>query len=93
MPYPVKDIADCLEKKFGFERRQGDHLFFERVFPNGCVRTKVSHGRHETSRALDAQMARQLRVTTSHFRGMISCSVSNEDYEVLIAAHATLHSR
>jgi hypothetical protein len=85
MPFSTKDIAYCLEHKFGFVRRQGNHVFLERLFPNGRVRTKVSHGRHETSRQLDSAMAKQLRVTTACFRGMISCSVSNEDYERHIA--------
>lgn len=86
MPLRSSDIASKLTGKFHFERRQGHHTFFERRFPGGkTVRTKVSHNRQEVGGDLEGLMAKQLMVGIGCFRGMISCSVSNEEYEQIVA--------
>ncbi len=82
MPLHSRDVAAKLIDKFHFALHEGDHLFFVRELAGGKrLRTKVSHGRHELSAQLEAEMARQLRVPVPFFRLMISCTRSNEDFE------------
>lgn len=51
-----------------------------RLINGPTIRTKVSHGTGELSKALEGAIARQLKVRTTFFRGMMDCHNSYEDY-------------
>jgi len=90
MPLRNTEIGRCLVAKFGFECKVGDHWFYERRFANGItVRTKVSHSRYETDASLEALMAKQLHVDRKTLIGMVSCTVSAEQYEELLGSGST----
>ena len=84
MPLRPNVVINTLTNKFHFEPARGrsdDHRWFELKLPDlPPIVTKVSHGRGEISLKIESMMARQLRVRTTFFRGMVDCTNSNENY-------------
>jgi hypothetical protein len=84
MPYKPREIKKTLKNKFGFGPAKGhsdDHSWYELCLPGlPSILTKVSHGKKEVGRKLEGKIARQLRVRTPYFRGMVGCTHSYEDY-------------
>ena len=84
MGLKYRDLESLLQSKFRFvraEHHESGHRWYELQIPDGpTVRTKVSHGTGELSKSLEGAIARQLRVRTTFFRGMMDCHNSYEDY-------------
>jgi len=85
MPYKPRDIEHTLQYKFGFtpaKQRSTDHRWYELQFPGlPVIATKVSHGKKEIVPAIEAKIARQLRVRRPFFMGMVRCDHELDDYE------------
>jgi len=84
MPYKPKEVEGKLRDKFGFSPAKGhslDHHWFELQLSGlPPILTKVSHSRREIGPKLEGMIARQLRVRTPYFRGMVDCTNSRADY-------------
>jgi len=84
MPYKPKEVERKLRHKFAFspaKEHSVDHHWFELELPGlPAILTKVSHNRREIGAKLEGKIARQLRVRTPYFRGMINCTNSRSDY-------------
>ena len=84
MSYKPKEVEGKLGDKFGFSPAKGhssDHRWFELQLPGlPPILTKVSHSRKEIGPKLQGKIARQLRVRTRYFRGMIKCTNTRKDY-------------
>jgi hypothetical protein len=84
MPFKPDVIEKTLLHKFGFqpaENHEIGHRWVELQLPNlPNILTRVSHNRKDIGVKLEGKIARQLRVRTVFFRGMISCTNSQEDY-------------
>lgn len=84
MPLKPRELEDLLQTKFGFspaQDRAPDHRWYELQLPElPCILTKVSHNKKEIHSNLESKIARQLRVRTPYFKGMVSCTNSREDY-------------
>ena len=84
MPYKPKEVERKLRDKFAFSvaKEHGfDHRWFElKLSGLPAILTKVSHNRKEIGANLEGKIARQLRVRTRYFRGMIDCTNTREDY-------------
>ena len=84
MPYKPKEVERKLRDKFAFSPAEGhslDHRWFElQLLGLPVILTKVSHSRKEIGTNLERMIARQLRVRTRYFRGMINCTNTREDY-------------
>ena len=85
MPIKTRELESKLQKKFGFspsETHSKDHRWYELKIPGlPLILTKVSHGISEISSGLESRIARQLRVRTTFFRGMIECSNNSDSYQ------------
>lgn len=84
MPYKPKEVERKLRDKFAFsvaKEHSLDHRWVELQLPRlPAILTKVSHNRKEIGANLEGKIARQLRVRTRYFRGMIDCTNTREDY-------------
>lgn len=84
MPYKPREIERILRNKFGFDPAEGhsaDHIWYElHLLDLPPILTKVSHSKKDIGRKLEGKIARQLRVRTSYFRGMVDCTHNCEDY-------------
>ncbi len=84
MPWKRRKIEGLLTGKFGFsetDHHSSDHRWYELQLPNvAVVCTKFSHSLKEIGRPLEGKIAKQLRVKTSYFREMMSCSQKRVDY-------------
>jgi hypothetical protein len=84
MPYKPREIENRLQNKFGFtpaREHSSDHHWYELRLPGlPPILTKVSHQKADVGKAVESQMARQLRVRTPYFRGMMDCTRTREDY-------------
>lgn len=82
MTYRPREVESCLQSKFGFNRDNRDHRFYILELPNlPPIRTKVSHSRKPIPPQILSLIARQLRVRTPYFRGMINCTNNLDDYQ------------
>ncbi len=79
-----KEVESKLQNKFGFQpalHHSEDHRWYELQLPNlPPILTKVSHQRNDLSPNIEGKIARQLRVRKIIFKGMIDCTVGQEDY-------------
>lgn len=80
----VRDVTSSLVKK-GFERSEGDHVFFT-YYRTGdqkktAVFTKVSHGEVEVDDFLLGKMAQQCKLTKADFLALVDCPMARADYE------------
>jgi hypothetical protein len=80
---------DLIEKKLGLETRDTTHHHAWFVHNGVTVaRTKRSHG---NSKYLPADLIRkQLHVTKDVFAGLISCTVSKDDYIGILTAQGII---
>lgn len=83
-----KKVVETALGKKGFEVGQGDHHWFFYRTKDGMkttVRTKTSHGStKDLGDGLLGEMARQLKVGKPQFLELIDCTLSREDYEMLL---------
>ncbi len=87
MPYENRFVERRLLGKFHFREVKGkdDHRWVEVTIPDGpSIRTRISHGRDTVQGDLESRMAKQLKVTTHYFRGMMDCINSCEDYYQMV---------
>lgn len=79
-----RTLSRSLRRK-GFTQRSGHHTFFHYKTVDGqstSIFTKLSHGaREQLSDGLVADIARQLRLSKRDLEALVSCSLSQEDYE------------
>ena len=85
MPHKPREIESILKNKFHFIPTEGhspDHRWYEIRLPDlPPILTKISHSKkRDIGRKLEGKIARQLRVRTAYFRGMVDCTHSCEDY-------------
>ena len=83
-------MESSLEAK-GFRRRESHHTYFVYYTAGGAktlIRTKTSHGRGgaDIPGHLLARMARQCKLRTADFRGLVECTLSQQGYENLLGA-------
>lgn len=88
MPLKRTDIHDALLKK-GFELGASHHSFFNYRTTKGLkssIKTKTSHGtaHKEIADNLVSAMARQCKITNGQFKDLVSCKLSQIDYEKLL---------
>lgn len=89
MALQKRKVVSSLTKK-GFEKDdEGHHVYLRYRFLNGGeskIRTRVSHG----SRPKDlndyriSEMSRQVGLTKKEFLELVSCPMSQDDYEEII---------
>jgi hypothetical protein len=84
MPHKPQEIESLLLGKFGFSQsteHSSDHRWYELSIPGlPIIATYVSHSKKDICRNLESKIARQLRVRTPFFRGMMDCTQDREDY-------------
>ncbi|HRO24584.1 MAG TPA: hypothetical protein PLR07_09860 [Promineifilum sp.] len=84
--FTSSEIARVLRRKFEFEDVKGKkkEIYLSLKLPGvEPVITHVSHpksNRTTVGKVLESMMARQLRVETPYFKGMIQCTNSRDDY-------------
>lgn len=80
------EIAQILRRKFKFEdaKEKKKEIYLRLELPGVApIVTHVSHNkstRTTVGKVLEGKMARQLRVDTPYFKGMLQCTISCEDY-------------
>ena len=88
MPLRSRTIEAALLAK-GFQRHDSKHRHFVFVNSEGEpteVRTVMSHGRNrDISGWLHSEMARQCRLSRREFDRLVDCSMSQQQYEQLLA--------
>ena len=92
MPRDRRDVEAGLVAK-GFRQREGDHHFFLYWSQAGYktpVFTKTSHGQKEVSDGLLSLMARQCRLTSKLFAGMLDCPLDRDAYETELREQGVL---
>ncbi|MEZ4540237.1 MAG: hypothetical protein R3C43_09710 [Chloroflexota bacterium] len=88
--FTSSEIAQRLRQKFKFEdvNEKKKEIYLKLELPDIVpVVTHVSHSkstRRTVGKVLEGKMARQLRVDTPYFRGMLQCTRSREDYYELL---------
>ena len=87
-------MEGALEAK-GFRRRESHHSYFVYYTEEGAktaIRTKTSHGRSgaDIPSSLLGRMARQCKLRTSDFRDLVECSLSQAEYEALLASNGEI---
>jgi hypothetical protein len=84
MPIKPRKLEKLLINKFGFvpaKSRSDDHRYYElQLAGMPAIHTKVSHSKKEIGSALEAKIARQLRVLKSFYGMMMGCTKNKEDY-------------
>lgn len=89
MALQKRKVVSALTKK-GFEKdNEGHHVYLRYRFLNGGksgIRTRVSHGSksRDLSNHLIARMSQQIKLTKKEFLELISCSMSQCDYEKIV---------
>ena len=88
--YKRAAVESALEAK-GFRRRESHHTYFVHYTEAGAktpVQTKTSHGKRgaDIPNNLVGRMARQCKLRTADFRALVECSLSQADYEGLLAS-------
>lgn len=82
-------VVAALRKK-GFEKdKDGKHIVLAYRFLDGTpskIKTHVSHGskRSDLSDHLIAEMSRQIKLPKKEFVDLVSCSMSQADYEKIV---------
>jgi hypothetical protein len=81
----VSKVRSALTSK-GFREQMGDHIFLIYHDLNGLrtsVRTKLSHGAKpkDLPSAMQSKMARQCGLSRSEFASLVSCSMSQSDFD------------
>ncbi len=81
----IRTIESSLGKK-GFTKKDGDHNFYVYYVDDRKtdIFTKTSHGKREIGDQLIGLMARQCRIKTSEFKKLVNCTISKEQYEVML---------
>lgn len=81
----TKDIKTSLCKK-GFVEDNNNHkkLNFLLDGKKTRMRTQYSHGKNEVGEPLISMMARQIGLTKKQFIDLVSCSLSEEEYCLLV---------
>jgi hypothetical protein len=78
-----------LENKLGLKTRNaGDRLAWFEYEGTVVVRTKRSHGNKDLPESLIRQ---QLKLNETQFSGLISCSVSHDDYVQILRAKGIIN--
>jgi hypothetical protein len=84
MPIRPSELEGILAGKFNFSparNHSSDHRWYElKLTGLPTILTKISHSRSQIRSNLESKIARQLRVRTNYYRGMISCENDCEDY-------------
>lgn len=77
-----QDVKSRLANKFNFEEQEGANHHRYKVMIDGKLFTtiEVSRNKNDIGQPLLGMMARQAKVTSATFVGMISCTVSKESY-------------
>ena len=92
--YKRATVERALEAK-GFRRRENDHSYFVYYTEAGAktpIRTKTSHGKGgaDIPNKLVGRMAKQCKLRIADFRDLVDCSLSQAEYEELLAAAAEI---
>jgi hypothetical protein len=89
MPLKRGKVESQLKRKFHFvpsKNRSSDHVWLElKLSGVPTIFTKLSHSRDELRAPLINAMARELKVNSQFFIGMIECSKSEADYHRSLA--------
>lgn len=88
MPALERDDVEASLRQKGFEQEENDHKFFKLMVGGQYtgIYTKTSRGKKYKTLGNDlvGKMARQLRLTTGQFVELVECSISYEQYVVLL---------
>jgi hypothetical protein len=80
-----REIEEALRNKYGFvlaKTRGKDHrCYVLRLQGLPPIHTKVSHSKRDIGPALEAKIARQMRVEKSFFELMLACKKSTKEYQ------------
>jgi len=78
------ELESKLQSKFGFSPAKShseDHRWYGLHLPDlPPILTKVSHNNKEIGETLEGKIARQLRVKQKIFKGMMGCTINQEEY-------------
>lgn len=81
MPVSARKLDQILVSVLGFERRMGRHqIYILRVEGKQVARTLISHGVREIGDDLMAVIARQMGITVSQFKKVISGEIDRDEY-------------
>jgi len=81
MPVSARKLDQILVSVLGFERRMGQHqIYILRVEGKQVARTLISHGVREIGDDLMAVIARQMGITVSQFKKVISGEIDRDEY-------------
>jgi hypothetical protein len=77
-----QEVRTRLANKFEFEQQEGANHHRYKVMIEGKLLTtiEVSRNKNDIGQPLLGMMAKQAKVSSATFVGMISCTVSKEDY-------------
>jgi predicted transcriptional regulator len=94
MPLERRDVEAGLERK-GFVLAERDHRFFTYHTIAGhktSVWTKTSSGTSYKTRSDDliSKMAKQCGLTNKEFKGLIACSLTRDQMEVLLVQNGRI---
>ncbi len=83
--FKARDVRRALLDK-GFKESKRDHrfYFFYHDGRKSSIFTKISRGATDIDDRLCSAMARQTRLTTTQFRNLVGCPLSNEEYVALL---------
>lgn len=88
MPSLKRDDVEASLKRKGFAEEERDHRFYKLVVGGKYtgIFTKTSRGKsHKTlTNILVNQMAKQVKLTTQEFVGLVDCSLSEAQYVDLL---------
>lgn len=87
MPKSKRDVDASLRNK-GFVHKEGDHDFYIYHTMDGLktrIHTKTGHGKSfDISDHLLSQMARQVKLSSTEFKDLIDCPLSQDGYEHIL---------
>ena len=93
----AKGLVEAGLSAKGFELTNSHHRLFRYVTRSGCrtiIKTFTSHGRggKTIGNRLIGRMARQCHLSTRNFEELVSCNLSQDDYECLLRTRGLLEA-
>ena len=85
MPISARKMDSILVNRLGFSRRGRKHRVYTlQIEGREIARTLISHGAKEISNRMLATMARQMGITSSQLKAIVTGEISREDYYQLL---------
>ena len=85
MPLPASKVDRALISKIGFERQDRRHrVYLLRIDDRIVAQTLMSHSAGDLDNKILSMIARQMGIRLAELEGVVSCTLSRDDYLALL---------